>query len=219
MHAHWLPGIDDGSPDMESSLEMIRGFKKLGYEKLIASPHVMTDFYPNTSQDIMAKLEEVKLAVRDAEIDIELGAAAEYLMDETFEKRIEDEPLLTFGDRHVLVEMSFYQPYPRWREVIFAMQLHGYRPVLAHPERYPYWDLKEFLQIREVGAALQLNLLSLCGYYGKVCRDKANKLLQLDLEYFLGSDMHHMRHFDKLESQWRELGKTLNNKKMLNHAL
>src|ERR1051325_5733857 len=77
MHSHLLPGIDDGSPNIESSIRLIRGMKELGYKKLITTPHIMWDMYQNTNEIILGKLEEVRKKLKEENIDIELEAAAE----------------------------------------------------------------------------------------------------------------------------------------------
>src|SRR5690242_9386113 len=81
MHSHLIPAIDDGAPDMQSSLEMIKGLKNLGYKRIITTPHILWELYPNTSEIIVKGLEELKQAVVEGGLDIELRAAAEYFID------------------------------------------------------------------------------------------------------------------------------------------
>ena len=199
MHSHILPGIDDGSPDMETSLQLIRAMQAMGYRQLIATPHVMTDFYPNTRSIILQKRDAVQAAVEKAGIDIVIGAAAEYLIDENFEILYQKEPLLTLPGGYVLVEMSFFQPYPNFHKVLFDLQMKGYKPIFAHPERYSYFRHTDQLQqIKDYGALLQMNLLSITGYYGKPIREQAQKLIDKDMIDFLGTDLHHARHAELL---------------------
>jgi tyrosine-protein phosphatase YwqE len=163
-----LPGIDDGVETIEDSIEVIRGFKNLGFSKLITTPHVMHDFYKNDTATIKAKLKEVRDAVTKANLNIEIDAAAEYYLDEHFIELIEsDQPLLSFGENYVLFELSFVSKPMTLREVIFKLQTKNYKPVLAHPERYLYYhkNINELRELTEAGTLLQLNLLSLAGYY------------------------------------------------------
>jgi len=202
MHSHLLPGIDDGSPDMETSLQLIRALREMGYQRLITTPHIYWEHYPNTPEIITNKLAEVRAALLAADIPVQLDAAAEYFLDEHFETQLAAETLLTLPERHVLVEMSFLGPYPKLHATMFQMRSSGYRPILAHPERYLYYasDLGQFEQIRDYGCALQVNLLSLSGYYGKPEKSLGLKLLEKGWVDFLGTDLHHSRHATHLQA-------------------
>ena len=108
LHSHLLPGIDDGVQTLEESIDLISNFSKLGYEKLITTPHIMSDFYANTPEIINAKLKEVRQAVSQAGLSIQIEAAAEYYFDENFIDLVESKKgLLTFGDNYVLFEIGF----------------------------------------------------------------------------------------------------------------
>jgi len=136
MHSHLIPGIDDGAKDMEDSLHLIRGLADLGYRKLITTPHVLVDYYPNTPTTIGDGFRAVQTELKKENIAVEFRAAAEYLMDDHFISLLEtDQPLLTLKDKMVLVELSFAVPAINLKEILFQMQLRGYQPVLAHPER------------------------------------------------------------------------------------
>lgn len=201
MHSHILPGIDDGAPDIETSLQLIRGLQAMGYEKLIATPHIYKELYPNTIQTIQNALSLVHTAVQKAGINIEVSAAAEYFLDEHFEDLLARDELLTLPGRHILIEMSFLAPYPKLNQIVFELCTKGYKPILAHPERYLYYsnDLEQFERIRNYGCKLQVNILSLCGYYGKVSKRLAHQLIEKDLITFLGTDLHHQRHEEQLK--------------------
>ncbi len=106
MHSHFIPGIDDGVKSIEESLSLIRAMKEMGYQKLITTPHIQAEFFKNTPQIIKKGLDELKIALKLANIDIEIEAAAEYLIDEGFEEKLENHELLYFGDKYILVELS-----------------------------------------------------------------------------------------------------------------
>ena len=193
IHSHLLPGIDDGVADLEESLEVIKGFYNLGYRKLITTPHIMGDFYKNTPEIINEKLNEVRGAVDELQIDIKLHAAAEYYLDENFLMLIEsDAPLLTFGNNYVLFETSFISKPLYIKDVIFKLQTNGSTPVLAHPERYQYLhDDKTLLQeIYDSGVLLQLNANSIDGYYSKQVQKMARYLINNNMISLFGSDCH-----------------------------
>lgn len=199
MHSHLIPGIDDGSPDPATSIKLIGALKEMGYSKLITTPHVMEGVYSNTSAIIRQGLEDLKKELAAQSIAFEIEAAAEYFTDLHFEKLVEKNDILSFGkERYVLIEMSFVAPSPNLEKVIFNLQTNGYQPVLAHPERYTYWDLPRFTAIKNLGCLLQVNLLSLSGYYGKGVMKTGHQLVQAGLADFLGTDLHHHKHAEML---------------------
>ncbi len=202
MHSHVLPGLDDGADTLHDSLEMVKALQALGYRKLIMTPHIMSDFYKNTPADIRERLQLLDNAVKEAGITMELGCAAEYYLDEGFlEKLTAGEELLTFGDNYLLFETSFINEPLNLREAIFQMCAKGYKPVLAHPERYSYFYGKfaDLLALRELGVLFQPNINSLTGYYTPGAKDITQKLIEEGVVDFLGTDAHSLRHTDALK--------------------
>jgi tyrosine-protein phosphatase YwqE len=224
MHSHILPGIDDGSDDIETSLELIRGLKELGYQKLIATPHIMWDMYRNTPEIIQQKLQEVQNAVKQAGIEIEIGAAAEYFLDEHVEDLLrKKEPLLTISENRVLTEFSMAFPSMNIKEILFEMQMQGYQPIIAHPERYIYLQRnKEFYdELRDIGCLFQLNILSLAGGYGKSVTELAQYLLKNNFYSLVGTDLHHAGHLEGLGDPRLAsvLAKSIDTSKLINKEL
>ena len=203
MHSHLIPGIDDGSPDIDTSVELIQGMISLGYKKLITTPHLMIDLYPNNRETITKGYEKLKAELKKRNIQVEIQAAAEYFLDDHFDSLLEKkEPLLTLKDNLVLVEFSFASLPLDYKEKIFAIQLNGYKPVLAHPERYTYLHKKPeiYEELRNVGCLFQVNLLSLTGYYGTTVAQVADRFFKKKQIELLGSDLHHDRHMENLQS-------------------
>ena len=201
MHSHLLPGIDDGAPDLAISLTLIRALQHLGYQKIITTPHIRAEIYPNTRDIILKKRDEVRNALEKEESTVpQFEAAAEYYIDENFEQLLMREPLLSLDGKRVLVEMSFFQPYPNLHKVLFDMQMKGYQPVLAHPERYPYVKtIGDLEKLKQLGCELQVNILSFTGYHRKEAQQTARLLLKNQLIDFLGSDLHHNEHVNALQ--------------------
>ncbi len=202
MHSHLIPGIDDGAKTMEESLELIRIMHGFGLKKLIITPHVMSEFYKNTPEIIHKGLEGLRDAVAEDGIDIELEAAAEYYMDEIFFERIEKkEKLLTFGGNKVLVETGFLSRPQILIETFFRLEMGGYQPIFAHPERYLYLhhdsNLLDSLADRNI--FFQMNLLSLTGYYSNPIKKFAEKLIDRGLIKLVGTDCHNIRYMEALE--------------------
>lgn len=224
MHSHLLPGIDDGAPDMETSLQLIKGMAAVGYSKLITTPHVMWDMYKNTREIILDKLELVRTAVKAEGMNIEINAAAEYFLDDYVAGLLKNKkPLLTVSGKMVLVEFSLAQPSMSLKDILFEMQMKGYQPIIAHPERYIYLERnKEFYEeLKNIGCLFQLNLLSLTNHYGKSVNSLAQYLIKKDYYDLVGTDLHHFRHLEVLSdpSFAVDLQKLLDSGKILNAQL
>jgi protein-tyrosine phosphatase len=203
MHSHLLPGIDDGAPNLEVSLQLIRGMMNLGYSKLITTPHIMWDMYQNTPEIINEKLEIVRAAVKENGLNVEINAAAEYFLDEHVEGLLKKgQPLLTVSGNMVLTEFSLAFPSHSLKDILFEMQMQGYQPIIAHPERYVYLDHnKDFYEeLKDIGCLFQLNLLSLGNHYGKSVHELANYLIKKGHYDLVGTDLHHGRHLEGLQS-------------------
>lgn len=203
MHSHVLPGLDDGANDLTDSLELLRALTALGYRKLIATPHIMGDFYKNTPEGVRAALAQVQEAAAAEGMTIELEAAAEYYLDEWFVRRLENkDELLSFGGakRYLLLETSYINESRILGEALFLLKAAGYQPIIAHPERYKYLHgrLEEARSWRQQGTLLQVNLNSLAGYYGPAERHFAEQLIDAAMVDFVGTDAHGLKHADVL---------------------
>lgn len=202
MHSHLIPGIDDGSKSLEESLTLIKRLKGYGLNKLIITPHVMTEFYRNTPDIIQSGLEDLKQALLKENVSIKLEAAAEYYLDEIFlERVIQGNELLTFGKNHILVETGFMSKPTMLLESFFKLEMEGYQPVFAHPERYLYLhnDLELLESMADRKISFQLNLLSLTGYYSKPVKKFAERLIDEGLIKLIGTDCHNERYLDYME--------------------
>lgn len=223
MHSHLLPGIDDGSPDLPTSIELVKGFRDLGYKKVVTTPHILWGLYANTNDIIAAKSEELKKAIAEEGIDIEFHAAAEYFIDDHFADLLRNKvPLLTISGNMVLVEFSMITMPIDIHEALFEMQMQDYQPVLAHPERYSYLLRNKdfFEELKTSGCLFQLNLLSLSGYYGEAVQQLAEHLLKNNHYDFAGTDLHHARHLSLLQKlPASQLKRLQDSGKLKNHLL
>ena len=197
MHSHILPGLDDGSPDLGTSLTLVRGLMSLGIKRSIATPHIISDLYRNTPAGITASLQLLQEGITSAGLDFTVSAAAEYMLDDSFfEKIAQGEPLLTLYDNYILTEFSFGSQPENPQMMSFNIITNGYTPILAHPERYGYFhhNYKAYHLLKELGFVLQVNLLSVTGYYGAPVAKAAKYILKNGLATFAGTDLHHEKH-------------------------
>ncbi len=199
MHSHVLPGLDDGADTVEAGVDLVRKLAGLGYRRLIATPHIMGDFYKNTPAGVRAALATLTEAVTAEGIDIQLDCAAEYYLDEWFLPRLTAaDGILSFGgdSQYVLLETSYINESRMLTQAIFELRAGGYQPIIAHPERYKYLHsrMDDAAEWRDKGALLQVNLNSLAGYYGPAERRAAEQLIDRKLIDFAGTDAHGLKH-------------------------
>jgi protein-tyrosine phosphatase len=202
MHSHLIPGIDDGSSSMDETIAMLSKFQELGFKKIITTPHVMSDCYKNTPETILGGLEEVRAELQRIKLDIEIEAAAEYYFDETLFKKLENKDFLTFAQDHVLIEFSFSNHPSGHETLFFDMLIAGYKPVIAHFERYNFLhgSINQAREWREKGLYIQLNINSLFGTYGWAVKKQAELLIDSGQVDFLATDCHRIDHLLILEN-------------------
>jgi tyrosine-protein phosphatase YwqE len=202
IHSHLLPGIDDGSPDMDHTIGMLRKFKSFGFEKLILTPHVMTGVYDNTPEIILDKLDEVRQIEQELGLGLTLEASSEYYFDEQLMGRISNKEILPFAGNHLLFELSFRNEPQQLNDLIFHIRAHDLIPVIAHFERYFYYhkSLKVANELKERGCLIQVNLNSFTGHYGPEVKKQALALLKAGLIDVAGSDCHRIQHLEMVEN-------------------
>ena len=189
-HSHILPGVDDGIPNPEESLKVLRAYDEMGIKRVWLTPHIMEDF-PNKTEDLQKRFEELCL-MWDGNVELKL--AAENMLDSLFEERLEKRDFLPIGDdgNHLLVETSSFNPPMNFDELIDGVFSAGYYPVLAHPERYRYMKEADYRRLKERGVVFQTNMLSLVGAYGDTARKKAEWMLKEGMIDLTGSDVHRL---------------------------
>ncbi len=204
IHSHLLPGIDDGAKTISETVSLISALSAIGFEQFITTPHIINSVWDNTKQSIEATYETTVSLLANEPKKIALKTAAEYMMDSYFFDLLKrEEPLLTIKDNYILVEMSYINAPLQLYDFIFELQLTGYKPILAHPERYLFYynNFKEFYKLKKAGCLFQLNLLSTVGYYGNDVTSITKKLLDKEMYDFVGSDVHHENHINAFSNK------------------
>ncbi len=204
IHSHLLPGLDDGVTDFNEAIQVVEQLRDLGYQKLVTTPHIMSDTYRNEPGIIFDKLNELNQKLVEKNISVTIQAAAEYYLDSWLIRQVEEsKPLMTFGDQYLLFEMNYMtEPY-QLNDFIFKISMQGYKPVLAHPERYQFMTLEKAEDLHYRGVLMQLNILSFIDFYSKPVRQIANQLVDQGWVNFLGSDCHHLRHAALLSNAFK----------------
>src|SRR5690606_7422816 len=226
MHNHLLPGIDDGSPTVEHSLELIKGLSHLGLDKFICTPHIMDGVHPNTKATIAKAHNSLTEGLKQSGSKVQVHAAAEHMIDDGIRSLIAKDNLCVMPGGYVLIEMSYLSESKALFQTILDIQNLGYKPILAHPERYNYYhhNFDMYKQIRNAGCLLQLNLLSISRYYGADVKVAALTMIKSGMYDFVGTDLHHEKHLTAIQEvvekyPVRELLKTCNilNPTLLDH--
>lgn len=198
IHSHVLFGLDDGATSIRDTEFLLKSMRDLGFKKVITTPHTTPLIWDNTRQGIETKYKEVQEFLPELSNTVSLQTASEYLMDDSFSQRLDQEDLLTIKDNFILVEMSYINPPINLYEILFKLISKGYQPVLAHPERYNFYknDFQSYIKLKKAGCLFQLNLLSVTGYYGERISQVSDELLKKGMYDFVGSDIHHKRHVE-----------------------
>jgi len=206
VHSHLLPAIDDGVKNLQEAEQIVRLFDSLGFKKIITTPHVMSDYYPNTPEIILGKLAQLQEWLLKQQINVQLEAAAEYYLDDVFYQKVQSsESLLTWGKHYLLFETNFMAEPFQLKDCIFKISSRGYKPVLAHPERYHYMTMKKAEDLKQRGVLFQINALSFIGYYSRQVQQLAYQLVDKGWVDFIGTDCHN-------ELQSRLLPQTFKNR-------
>lgn len=203
VHSHVLPGIDDGAADTAASLRLLQGLHDIGFETVIGTPHIMVDLHRNTRQTIQGAFKQLEAAASGRDRFPTLYYAAEHMMDEGFAGLLTGNRIIPYGTTpYVLVETAYLHRPLNLEHLSFQLATAGYKPILAHPERYHYLFNKpaEYEKLKELGFAFQLNALSLKGYYGKPEKEAANWLVSQGLVDYIATDIHHERHLKHLKN-------------------
>jgi protein-tyrosine phosphatase len=201
IHNHILPGIDDGSPHIDTTIDMIRAMKSIGIKNCIATPHTMEDYYNNDVEKITDSYKSTKKELEATDVrDFIINAASEYMMDSQFQEILENKNYLCIQKNYILTELSYFQRPDNLEELAFKMSQQDLIPILAHPERYRYFKTIDIFQnLKERGFELQLNLLSLTKHYGDEAYKKGKELLENDMYEFIGTDAHKVTHVEKIK--------------------
>lgn len=201
MHCHLIPGVDDGARNASESMELVSKEHDWGIKRIFCTPHITEETFENTPAVLADAFGVLKDNVTEHGIQIELDYSAEHRLDPFFLAQFEKGNIHPFPNNYLLIENSFIQEAWNIDQQVYDLTIKGFKPILAHPERYHYYinNRSRYEQLHASGLLFQINLLSLAGYYGKDQKQTAEWLIEKDMVDFIGSDMHHMRHAEAID--------------------
>ena len=220
IHSHFIPNIDDGCKTLDESIALLKKMDEIGFQNIVCTPHIQYEVYHNSKENIFPAFESLKTAIKQHLPNLNLHIGAEYMLDDGFSDQLKD-GLISFGKKNfVLVELSFFNPHQKHLYYLQEMLNKGYTPILAHPERYGYWyDNEIFINLHNAGVQLQINIPSLCGFYGNAVKKRALELLKTDLTFCLGSDVHNEFYMENITNGLKsKLMKNLLSNKNFNNS-
>jgi len=196
LHAHILPGLDDGARDLGESVEMCLASYKDGVRTIVATPHTMNGSYRNNRSAILAKVEELKSELRthNSELPLEILPGADVHFCEEVLSQLDQGGATTVGDVGKCLSLEFpFQGIPyKAEEVLFELMARGIIPVISHPERNLEVGQRpqRYYEMIRMGCLGQVTAMSLTGGFGLEVRRVAEKLLASRLVHFIASDAH-----------------------------
>lgn len=202
IHSHLCPGIDDGAADAPYATMLIKELGALGLRKMILTPHITDEVFPNDATTIGAAMADLLRVMKEKGVNMEIDYSAEHRIDELLYANLAKGKVRPLPDDYILVENPWIQePFGLASFFIRLVEEYGLKPILAHPERYPYY-IKEpdnYQRLHNAGVRFQINILSLAGYYGHSIRQTAEMLLAHGMVEFIGTDLHHSRHLESIK--------------------
>lgn len=220
IHSHFLPGVDDGAHNIESTKRLLQSAKNNGVTHIMFTPH----YVPNS------EFTSNKKANKEIFKDIEVLAKEEYGLHVYLGNEVYITPdildyfdkgeLCTLNDgNYMLFEIPMFTEISNVKSIFLEIINRGIIPILAHPERYIcyYKDFNFFFELREMGVLMQVNYPSLIGMYGPKAKKMAKELLKMNLISFVGTDIHSVKEekYEKLDAMHKKLLKLVGEDKFL----
>lgn len=199
LHSHICPGIDDGSPTVEKSVRLATAMQELGFTSMIVTPHTTDEVFPNTPSIVADSFNQLRTACAEAGLDMKFSVSCEYRIDEFLFDLLRRNMVFPLPGDYLLVENSWLQEPGSFDQFMFELRnTYGLKPILAHPERYPYYQKhrERYKQMHDNGILFQVNMMSLGSHPNHATRQTAQYLLDNKMIDFIGSDLHRTTHIE-----------------------
>lgn len=209
LHSHWVPGIDDGVRTAEEGLELLRGLRAIGFERVVATPHMRPGMFDNDRRAIEEAYRAMEARLQGQEALPAVGLASEhYFDDQVFQRLLAGQGLTYPGSQALLIELNA-EIFPlRFADRMLDLRRKKMKPVLAHPERYAaVWSKISVLdEVIDAGVVLLMDVAALVGKYGRKPQKAAEALLAEGYYYAACSDAHRPSDVDEVRRGIERLG-------------
>lgn len=193
MHCHIIPHVDDGSRSSSQTMSMLGIAYQSGIRTMIATPHYEVGRYEDNKEDILVNFNKIRLMAKKRYPDMELFLGNEIFFSYGVVDNLEEGKIFTLaGSKYVLIEFSPTDKFKYISQSLYEVINSGYRPILAHVERYEdvIADVDNVIELVEAGIYLQVNAGTIAGNMGGAMRRKIIKLIKNDLIHFISTDAH-----------------------------
>lgn len=194
IHSHILFDLDDGARDIEESINLLKKMQEVGFKHVIITPHyIKGSEYCANNDEKEQKLKEIQMGLERQNLKIKVSLGNEIFINNDIYDLIKEGEIHTLNNtKYILVELPFHNEIVNLEDIIYELKIKGLIPIIAHPERYTYFqkNYKEVDRLREEGILFQGNYASILGYYGKDSQKLFKYMLKKQYIDYLGTDIH-----------------------------
>lgn len=194
IHSHIIYGIDDGSSGIKESIEILSKMKELGFDNVVLTPHYINgSSYVSNNEEKKKRLKVIKEEINKTNLDINLFLGNEIYITDDIDKLLLNSEVSTINNsKYLLIELPLYNEFKGVEDYLYELKLSGYVPIIAHPERYLYFqkDHKKLDELYASGALFQCNYGSIVGNYGSKAKKLVKYMLKKNMVTFMASDVH-----------------------------
>lgn len=216
LHCHILPGVDDGSKNMEETISILKKATENGFDTICFTPHYVEPNYLNNKTQNYEILKQVKKRIEEEMIQVKLLLGNETFIHENMNKLLQSKMISTLADsNYVLIELPMYQELTQEvvQKMLDSVREKGFKIVIAHPERYTYIQKKpkKILEYFGEDVIFQGNYASIIGAYGKDAQKAMKKLLKDNVIHYLATDVHHISRcfYEEFDEIKRKISKVI----------
>ena len=211
IHSHILFDVDDGCSTLKESIELLKKMHDIGFNDIILTPHYIDGSeYNSNNIEKISKFKELKEEIQKEKLDINIYLGNEIFINNNIYELIKNKNIYTLNNsNYILVELPFHNQIVNLEDIIYELKIKGITPIIAHPERYTYFqkNYKEVDRLKEEGFLFQANYSSILGYYGKESQKLLKYMLKKRYIDYLGTDVHKISktyvidNFEKIEKK------------------
>lgn len=193
IHSHIIYDVDDGSSSIEASISLIKNEIENGVTDIICTPHYRQSMFETSLEKIKENFLELKKQIKNYDVNLYLGQEIYVKSYNILKEHLQNKRVLTINNTNYLLLEFSYTHEIDISEIVYNLQLNGYKVIIAHIERYEYIDINKIEELKSMGALIQINASSVIGKEGLKLKSKCKKYLKNNVVSFVSSDIHESR--------------------------